>query len=328
MQIYFVRHGESEANLLREFSNGLNKHGLTEKGRAQALALAQTLRGKPITRIYTSPILRALQTAEILARELRLPLEIANALSEYSVGVLEGRSDPESHDLFWQETEAWLKRGELNRRIPQGESFLDIRARFLPFVQTLQEEQAGDALLVGHGGTSRCMLPLALNNISFAFALEHGMANTAAVIAESTPRGLVCRDWCGLGLDGADSAPSSDGALVERVLRFNDALNAQDVDGMMGWMTVDCIFENTAPFPDGTRYSGQAAVRRFWEDFFHESSQPRIAVETIFAAGERCTMTWTYSWLDAQGQPGHIRGVDVYRFTDGLIAEKLSYVKG
>jgi hypothetical protein len=39
-------------------------------------------------------------------------------------------------------------------------------------------------------------------------------------------------------------------------------------------------------------------------------------------------MRWTYSWVDPSGTPGHIRGVDVYRVRDGLIAEKLSYVKG
>jgi ketosteroid isomerase-like protein len=115
---------------------------------------------------------------------------------------------------------------------------------------------------------------------------------------------------------------------IQLVLRFNDALNAQDVDAMMGCMSQDCVFENTSPSPDGTRYSGQAAVRLFWEDFFRASAQPHIEVEAIFAAGDHCTMRWVYSWIDGQGQPGHIRGVDVYRIVDGLIAEKLSYVKG
>jgi hypothetical protein len=39
-------------------------------------------------------------------------------------------------------------------------------------------------------------------------------------------------------------------------------------------------------------------------------------------------MLWCYHWVDASGTPGHIRGVDVYTLRDGLIAEKLSYVKG
>jgi hypothetical protein len=39
-------------------------------------------------------------------------------------------------------------------------------------------------------------------------------------------------------------------------------------------------------------------------------------------------MRWTYHWLEADGRPGHLRGVDLYTLRDGLITEKLSYVKG
>lgn len=115
---------------------------------------------------------------------------------------------------------------------------------------------------------------------------------------------------------------------------FNDALNAADVDSMMACMTEDCVFENTYPAPDGERFEGQAAVRAFWESFFRGASHPHIHIEEIFAAdgpssgGGRVVMRWRYSWEDEHGQPGHIRGVDVYRMEDGLIAEKLSYVKG
>jgi uncharacterized protein (TIGR02246 family) len=116
--------------------------------------------------------------------------------------------------------------------------------------------------------------------------------------------------------------------IVDLVIRFNEALNARDVDGMMRLMTPDCVFENTYPAPDGTRYEGQIAVRTFWEDFFHGASQARIDIEEIFALGDRCVMRWTYHWANPQGESGHIRGVDVYAVDKGLIAEKLSYVKG
>ena len=109
---------------------------------------------------------------------------------------------------------------------------------------------------------------------------------------------------------------------------FNDALNAADVDSMMACMTEDCVFENTYPAPDGERFEGQEAVRAFWESFFSSASHAHIDIEEIFAADHRVVMRWRYSWEDEQGQPGHIRGVDVYRMEDGLIAEKLSYVKG
>jgi len=73
-------------------------------------------------------------------------------------------------------------------------------------------------------------------------------------------------------MDGYDSDPA-----VEEVLRivthFNDMLNAHSVDGMLRFLTEDCVFENTYPAPDGTRYEGLAAVCGFWDDF---SSSTRI----------------------------------------------------
>ena len=115
---------------------------------------------------------------------------------------------------------------------------------------------------------------------------------------------------------------------IQLVRRFNEALNTTDVDGMMGCMTPDCVFENTDPPPDGERFEGQAAVRLFWEEFFRGSSQAQIVIEEIFTIYDRCVMLWRYEWIDPHGQEGHIRGVDVYRLRGGLIAEKLSYVKG
>ena len=115
---------------------------------------------------------------------------------------------------------------------------------------------------------------------------------------------------------------------LQLVIRFNDALNARNVDAMMQLMTEDCVFENTYPAPDGMRYAGQPAVRAFWDEFMCTSQKSMIEIEEIFALGDRCIMRWTYSWSDEQDGPGHVRGVDIYQVRQGLIAEKLSYVKG
>ncbi len=112
------------------------------------------------------------------------------------------------------------------------------------------------------------------------------------------------------------------------VQRFNAAFDRHDVAGVMAAMTEDCVFENTAPAPDGERYVGQAAVRAFWEAFFRANPAARFVYEELFAAGDRCVVRWTYHWTSADGQPGHVRGVDVFRVRDGKVAEKLSYVKG
>jgi ketosteroid isomerase-like protein len=116
--------------------------------------------------------------------------------------------------------------------------------------------------------------------------------------------------------------------LINTLARFNDALNAHDVDAMMDLMAPNCVFENTTPAPDGTRYEGSAAIRAFWTEFFRQSPHARIETEEIVALDSRCVMRWDYHWRDASGQAGHVRGVDLYRLRDGLIAEKLSYVKG
>lgn len=107
---------------------------------------------------------------------------------------------------------------------------------------------------------------------------------------------------------------------------FNQAFNQHDVERMMRLMSEDCVFENTLPAPDGASYTGQAAIRSFWQSFFAASPGARIEIEEMFGEGNRLCQRWVYSW---QGeQPGHVRGVDVLHVRDGKIARKLSYVKG
>jgi ketosteroid isomerase-like protein len=115
---------------------------------------------------------------------------------------------------------------------------------------------------------------------------------------------------------------------AEVIERFNEAFNRHDVDAIMALMTDDCAFEDTQPRPDGTRYEGQAAVRAYWERFFASSPQAHFETEDVFAGGKRCTVRWRYTWVDKDGNPGHVRGVDVFHVRDGKVAEKLSYVKG
>lgn len=107
------------------------------------------------------------------------------------------------------------------------------------------------------------------------------------------------------------------------ITRFNEAFNAHDVDGVMALMTEDVVFENTSPAPDGEHYAGQPAVRAFWEAFFAGAPRAHFAAEDVFAAGDRATVRWRYSWGD-----GHVRGVDVFTVRDGKVSQKLSYVKG
>lgn len=123
-------------------------------------------------------------------------------------------------------------------------------------------------------------------------------------------------------------APSA--AATRRVVeRFNAAFARHDVDLVMALSTEDMVLETTLPRPDGQRLAGQAAVRRYWEDFFRATPGARFAVEELVAWGDRCLVRWRFAWGDDRpGAPGHVRGVDVFRVRDGKVAEKLVYVKG
>jgi len=117
-------------------------------------------------------------------------------------------------------------------------------------------------------------------------------------------------------------------SAVRTVLAFNEAFNQHDVSAMLQLMSDDCVFENTVPAPDGTLYAGKESLAQFWRDFFSASPQARIHIEEIFGLGYRCIMRWRYEWETEMGEKGHVRGVDIFQVRDGLICEKLSYVKG
>ncbi len=124
MRLYFARHGESIANLLEEFSNRGIKHGLTEKGQQQAATLAQRLKDASIARIYSSPLLRATQTAAILAAELCVPWEAPTPCANLTLASLKAGRTPESWRVFRELLTAWLDRQEWDRRIEQRGEFL------------------------------------------------------------------------------------------------------------------------------------------------------------------------------------------------------------
>jgi ketosteroid isomerase-like protein len=111
-------------------------------------------------------------------------------------------------------------------------------------------------------------------------------------------------------------------SVAHAVARFGAAFDRRDVDEIMAAMTQDCVFESTAP-PDGKRFEGHSAVRSVWEELFASSPGARFVSEELFVSGDRAIERWRYEWAD-----GHVRGVDVFRIRDGLVAEKLSYVKG
>ncbi len=117
-------------------------------------------------------------------------------------------------------------------------------------------------------------------------------------------------------------------STLEVIRHFNDAFNRHDVEAIMAAMTEDCVFENTVPPPDGERYTGQAAVRAYWDRFFAASPHAVFETEEMFACGDRGVVRWVYRWDEPEGRSGHVRGVDIFRVREGKVAEKFSDVKG
>ena len=116
-------------------------------------------------------------------------------------------------------------------------------------------------------------------------------------------------------------------ANISLVHKADAAVNARDVEGFLALMTDDIVWESTSP-PDGERHEGKAAVRAGGEAFFTGSPNARFENEEVVATADRAFARWTYHWVDDAGNAGHVRGIDIYRFRDGKIAEILSYVKG
>ncbi|MGZ4675260.1 MAG: nuclear transport factor 2 family protein [Acidimicrobiia bacterium] len=121
----------------------------------------------------------------------------------------------------------------------------------------------------------------------------------------------------------AESAPArADLAAVDVVAEFGAAWADHDLERALALVTDDCVFDATGPAPDGTRHVGKEALRAAWTPIFADTASC-FDEEATFAAGDRVVQQWRYSWAD-----GHVRGVDLFRIRDGLVAEKLSYVKG
>jgi len=106
------------------------------------------------------------------------------------------------------------------------------------------------------------------------------------------------------------------------------AFSEGDVDAIMAQLTADCVFESTSPAPDGERFEGADAVREQWRKLFDGTDDPLFETEESVVLGDRAVVRWKFSWAEADGGRGHVRGVDVLRLRDGKVAEKLSYVKG
>ena len=120
---------------------------------------------------------------------------------------------------------------------------------------------------------------------------------------------------------------SQDQATRAAIDNFNEAFSRHDADGLAPLLTDDTVFEDTSPAPDGRRIEGKAAVVEFWRGWFARNPDARFEAEEVIVSGSRVVVRWVYRKM-RNGQPWHLRGVDIFTVRDGKVAAKLAYVKG
>ena len=141
-------------------------------------------------------------------------------------------------------------------------------------------------------------------------------------LAPTTPRGV--RE---MSLNSQQNPQTAAAATRKVIDGFNEAFNRHDADALAAWLTDDTVFEDTSPAPDGQRIEGRTAVVAFWRGWFAKNADAVFEGEDTIVSGDRAVVRWVYRKL-RNGQPWHIRGVDVFTVRDGKVAAKLAYVKG
>lgn len=147
MKLYITRHGQTQYNIETRICGRSNVR-LTDKGMDQARELALSMKGTRIDMIMVSPLVRARTTADIVAKELGVPVVVDERLAERDYGVIDGTY--EGTPGFMDD---WVQFGYV---YPEGESWLKVVQRVYNFLDDIRVRYADrDILLISHGGVCR-----------------------------------------------------------------------------------------------------------------------------------------------------------------------------
>ncbi len=152
-RMLMVRHGATSRTAEDRFS-GAEGVDLSDDGRRQVGALAE----QTIAAIYTSPLSRTRETAEILARRSGLPITARDGLREIGHGHWEGMTRAEVEDRFPGEYATW-EADPFTFAPPDGETGVAVLARALPTIREIVTDHPTDTVLVvSHKATLRLLL--------------------------------------------------------------------------------------------------------------------------------------------------------------------------
>jgi broad specificity phosphatase PhoE len=201
MRVYFVRHGESVANVEDTFSSTDPAiHPLTHTGVEQVAELAETLKTVTFEAAFCSDLLRAVQTVEILLNGRGLEYRVDQRLREHNMGVFDGRSDKSAWDALRELVRIWDEDGQTEVEPDGGESLDVLQERFFTFIDDLVRDAKNDdaiILIVAHVGLFWSTLPRLFTNIDRAFVRAREFGNAGVVIGAHHRGTWTCESWVG-----------------------------------------------------------------------------------------------------------------------------------
>jgi broad specificity phosphatase PhoE len=153
-----VRHGQTEWNRVERF-RGRADVPLNETGLAQAEATGQRIAAElQPAAVYSSPLSRAVKTAEVIAEHFNLPVQIHAGLADIDYGLWQGLTPDEVKERWPEIHHAWYNTPH-TARIPGGETLDELRARGMAAINELANRHAGQTIvLVGHTVINRIIL--------------------------------------------------------------------------------------------------------------------------------------------------------------------------
>lgn len=156
MRLYLIRHGETLLNQKKCYYGHLDAK-LNENGIRQAKLLGEFFSNLSFDHVISSPLSRAVDTANFIIDESNLAIHTDERLMEQNFGIFEGMTMEEIVSAYPEEWEAW-NHNFSTHRILDGESFLDVRKRIDSFLADCKKNFEGTVLITAHKGTLGHML--------------------------------------------------------------------------------------------------------------------------------------------------------------------------